>query len=78
MTSAEVRSVLGEPTDESAGFLGYEFHLHRALTEKEVRRIEVEWPTVRQYPYYDISASVEARFSGGVLKRLDLIRFSTY
>jgi hypothetical protein len=78
MTSAEVRSVLGEPTDKSAGFLGYEFHLHRALTEKEVRRIEVEWPTVRQYPYYDISASVEARFVGGLLKRLDLIRFSTY
>ena len=78
MTEAEVRSLLGEPTDESPGFLGYEYHHHRALTDKEVGVIEAGHPDVRLYPYQDISSSVEARFADGLLKRLDIIRFSTY
>ncbi len=78
MTRAELKSVLGEPTDENADFISYEFHLHRALTAPEVARIEVEWPKVRLYPYHDISSSIEARFVDGVVKRLDIIRFSTY
>ena len=78
MSPAEVKSVLGSPTDESNGFLGYEFHLQRKLTEKEIRKIEPDRPAVRKYPYQDTSSSVEARFADGILKRLDIIRFSTY
>ena len=78
MTPAEVKLILGDPTDESTGFLGYEFHLQRRLTEREIRELELTRPTVRKYPYYDASSSIEARFSDGVLKRLDIMRFSTY
>ena len=78
LTPAEVKSILGDPTDESIGFLGYEFHLQRKLTEAEIKEIELERPSVRKYPYHDTSSSIEARFSDGILKRLDIIRFSTY
>jgi hypothetical protein len=78
ITPAEVKLILGDPTDEAPGFLGYEFHLQRKLTEAEISEIEIGRPAVRKYPYHDISASVEARFADGILKRLDIIRFSTY
>jgi hypothetical protein len=78
ITPAEVKLILGDPTDEAPGFLGYEFHLQRKLTETEISEIEIGRPAVRKYPYHDISASVEARFADGILKRLDIIRFSTY
>ena len=78
MTPAEVKSILGDPTDESTGFLGYEFHLQRKLTEREIRELEFTRPFVRKYPYHDTSSSIEARFSDGVLKRLDIMKFSTY
>ncbi len=78
MTPAEIKALLGPPTDESPGFLGYEFHVERRLTEAEVERIEKRWPDVRKYPYHDVSSSVEARFAGKRLKRLDLYRLVTY
>jgi hypothetical protein len=78
MTPAGIKAALGPPTDESPGFLGYEFHVQRRLTEAEVRRIEKQWPDVRKYPYHDVSSSVEARFVGKSLKRLDLYRLVTY
>ncbi len=77
-TPAEIKALLGPPTDESPGFLGYEFHVERRLTEAEVGRIEKRWPDVRKYPYHDVSSSVEARFAGKRLKRLDLYRLVTY
>ncbi len=77
-TPAGIKAALGPPTDESPGFLGYEFHVERRLTEAEVRRIETRWPDVRKYPYLDVSSSVEARFVGESLKRLDLYRLVTY
>ncbi len=78
MTASGIKAQLGPPTDESPGFLGYEFHVERRLTEAEVRRIEKRWPDVRKYPYHDVSSSVEARFVGKRLKRLDLYRLVTY
>jgi hypothetical protein len=78
MTPAGIKAALGPPTDESPGFLGYEFHVERRLTEAEVRLIEKQWPDVRKYPYHDVSSSVEARFVGKRLKRLDLYRLVTY
>jgi hypothetical protein len=77
-TPAGIKALLGPPTDESPGFLGYEFHVERRLTEAEVGRIEKRWPDVRKYPYHDVSSSVEARFAGKSLKRLDLYRLVTY
>ncbi len=74
LSEARFTGSLGTPTEKWPGYVGYEYHALKKLSNIEVERVKGHWPYVLKYPYVDIHSSIEGRFHKGKLKRLDLRR----
>lgn len=61
MTRNELTTIMGTPSIVVGEWIGYVYEGRRKMTEAEMDNMAARWPTVKDNPYFDVTASVLAR-----------------
>jgi len=65
--------MLGPPTSVDGNTFSYSYEVQKRMSDEEIEKVSAEFKTPDPYPYFDLSAWIEAEFSSE-----KLIRFSVY
>jgi hypothetical protein len=83
-TPAEIISILGKPSARSEKELVYFVHSKEKASAEDLKRTREQYPQLSEkefhdsYDFYDLGAFIDARFVGGKLTYLAVLKTETY